>query len=102
MRGQGAAGARNPRLGAVLVGHEAGRMVASNSAFTSLLPWAMEGRPLASAGPKLRGLDDIFAEDRAGAFLAVRNPATCRPAVLAQSRGGTSRPFAGAAEPPSP
>lgn len=85
VRGQGAPGAREVLLDAILDGREARRVILSNNAFMALPAMVLDGRTFFGTAPaKIQAMSDIFAEDSVELFLAIRNFATWLPAVHAQ------------------
>lgn len=74
----------------------ADRLVLSWDSFLSLAPWALKDKTLyPSAGDRVRAFSQIFPEIEAEFFLAIRNPATFLPGLLAMLPSKTYDEFIG-------
>lgn len=74
----------------------ADRLVLSWDSFLSLAPWALKDKALyPSAGDRVRAFSQIFPEIEAEFFLAIRNPATFLPGLLAMLPSKTYDEFIG-------
>ena len=74
----------------------ADRLVLSWDSFLSLAPWALKDKILyPSAGDRVRAFSQIFPEIEAEFFLAIRNPATFLPGLLAMLPSRTYDDFIG-------
>ena len=73
------------------------RMVLSWDSFLSLAPWALNGTLYPDAGPRVRAFSQIFPEIEAEFHIAIRNPATFLPALLAKLPHKTYDEFIGKA-----
>lgn len=85
MGGQGAEGARDVLLDAILDGRDVGRVVLSSSTFLALPARLFDGGFLGRAGARAAALRRLFPGDRVELFLGLRNPATFVPAVWGQA-----------------
>lgn len=85
-----APGTREVLLDAILDGQEADRLILSNSTFLCQAVRIFEGgRFYPMAESKLAALRAFFPQDEIALHLALRNPATWLPAVLAQTKERT-------------
>jgi len=78
----------------------ADRLVLSWHSFLSLAPWVLEGALYPAAAERVRAFSNIFPDNAAEFHLAIRNPATFLPALLAKlnsdnKRGKTYDQFVG-------
>ncbi|MFC3179865.1 hypothetical protein [Cypionkella sinensis] len=76
----------------------ADRMILSWDSFLSLAPWALDGTLYPAAGERVRAFSQIFPEIEAEFHLAIRNPATFLPALLAKLPNKTYDDFIGKAD----
>ncbi|MCC7321931.1 MAG: hypothetical protein IT542_13255 [Rubellimicrobium sp.] len=95
-------GTRDVLIDAITEMTQARRMVLSNPNFLSAPNRVFEGgRFYGTATGRMRALRRLFPEDSLSLFMAVRNPATFLPALLAEARQGTLAQYLGPLAPQS-
>jgi hypothetical protein len=62
------------------------RLVLSSDSFIAYPQWAIRGAFYPNAGQRLRAMADVFPDHSAEFHLAIRNPASLLPALLAKQR----------------
>jgi hypothetical protein len=75
------------------------RLILSWDSFLAFPPWAVKGRFYAAAGPRSRSLAMIFPDHDCEFHLAIRNPASFLPALLAKQRGRSYEDLMGDLDP---